>query len=96
VYHKALALKPTGGEALTGLGYAQLDRGKTAQAGALFNQVLEREHTNAPALFGLGEVYREQGRRDFAVQTFRQYLKLKPSGRDADIARRQIQQLTSR
>jgi regulator of sirC expression with transglutaminase-like and TPR domain len=46
-------------------------------------------------LFGLGEAYREQGRQEMALQAFKRYLSVAPTGRDADMARRQIRQLGS-
>jgi tetratricopeptide (TPR) repeat protein len=95
LYRRALAEQPRAPEALTGLAYTCLDRGQATKSIALFKQALAGDRAFAPALFGLGEAYRDQGRVDLAVDAFRQYVSLKPSGRDSDAARRQIQQLAS-
>jgi tetratricopeptide (TPR) repeat protein len=95
LYEKALAARSGGAEALTGLGYCELDRGRASKAVSLFKQALAHHPSHGPALFGLGEAYREQGLRAMAVQSFKRYLAVSPAGRDADVARRQLRQLGS-
>jgi hypothetical protein len=94
LYHEVLAARPGDAAALTGLAYVQLDRGRIPDAVSTFKQALGHDERYTPALFGLGEAYREQGRRDLAVQAFQAYLAREPAGRDAAAARRQIQQLS--
>jgi tetratricopeptide (TPR) repeat protein len=95
LYQQALAQQPAGADALTGLAYVHLDRGQAGKAISLFKQVLAHDGQHAPALFGLGEAYREQGQRQAALEAFKQYLAAQPAGPDAEIAKRQIQQLAS-
>ena len=95
LYQEAVAQRPTGAEALTGLAYAYLDRGQTVTAVALFKRALAAPHGHPPALFGLGEAYGEQGDRDAALAVFKRYLARYPSGQEAEMARRQIEQLSS-
>ena len=58
-----------------------------------FKHALDQDGSNARAVFGLAESYRQQGNRSAALATFKRFLKLQPSGGDADIARRLIQDL---
>jgi hypothetical protein len=95
LFEQALADQPDGIDALVGLAYAQLDRGKMLEAIASFKQALDQDGSHARAVFGLAESYRQQGNRSAALGTFKRYLKLQPSGADADIARRLVQDLNA-
>ena len=59
-----------------------------------FKRALDRDGSQAHAVFGLAESYRQQGNQSAALATFKRFLKLQPSGSDADIARRLIQDLS--
>jgi predicted Zn finger-like uncharacterized protein len=91
LYEQALGLRPTGAEALAGLGYAALDVGHKKQALVFFKRSVSQRPPFPPALFGLGEVYREQGRDALALEQYRRYVDLDPAGVDVLAARRQIE-----
>ena len=94
LFEQALAEQPDGVEALVGLAYAQLDRGKMQEAIGSFKRALDRDGSQAHAVFGLAESYRQLGNRSAALAAFKRFLKLQPSGGDADIARRLVQDLS--
>jgi hypothetical protein len=93
LFEEASKLRPDGVAALTGMGYGWLDLGDAKRAASLFQQAMLKDGHYAPALFGLGEAYRELGRKGEAVTAFRLYLNRFPSSREANAARRQIEQL---
>jgi hypothetical protein len=93
LYEQALAETPDGTSALIGLAYVHLDRGKLTQAIALFQRALEQDHDDTSALFGLAESHRQAGDRGAARAEFKQFLTLQPTGADADLARRLVQEL---
>jgi Tetratricopeptide repeat len=95
LFEQALAEQPDGIDALVGLAYAQLDRGKMQEAIGSFKRALAEGGGHARAVFGLAESYRQQGNRAAALATFKRFLKLQPSGGDADIARRLVQDLNA-
>jgi hypothetical protein len=95
LFEEAYKLRPDGVAALTGLGYGWLDRGDARKAAAMFQQAMVKDGNFAPALFGLGEAYREQGRKNEALTAFRLYVTRHPNSREANAARRQIEQLNS-
>jgi predicted Zn finger-like uncharacterized protein len=92
LYERALELRPTGPEAMTGLGFVMLDRGKADLAVGYF----KRAGGHAPAVFGLAEAYRALGETAGAVQSYERYLALSPGGADASAARRQLKTLQAR
>jgi hypothetical protein len=93
LFEQALADQPDDVEALVGMGYVQLDRGKVKEAIASLERALDRDGSNARAAFGLAESYRQQGNRSAALTNFKRFLKLQPSGGDADLARRLVRDL---
>ncbi len=95
LFEQALAEQPDGIDALVGLAYAQLDRGKMQDAAGSFKKALDQDGSHARAVFGLAESYRQQGNRSAALATFKRFIKLQPSGADADIARRLVQDLSA-
>jgi len=95
MYTQALAAKPDGAGALTGLAYVQLERQHHFKAIEMFRRVLNAQPTYGPALFGIAESYRGRGDNAQALTAYRQYLNVSPSGADAPAARRQIKDLES-
>ncbi|HEY0713163.1 MAG TPA: tetratricopeptide repeat protein, partial [Polyangia bacterium] len=92
IYERALALKPGAPDALTGIAYAHLDRGRTGPAIEYFNRA-SAGTPHAPALFGLGQAYRAAGDYNRARETYRRYLSLFPSGPEASAAERQLRSM---
>jgi predicted Zn finger-like uncharacterized protein len=90
LYEAALKLQPGGAEALTGLGYVALDRAQTAQAFAYFKKALASNPSLGPAVFGLAEAHRAAGDEESALEQYRRYVNVDPSGTDVQAARRQI------
>jgi hypothetical protein len=96
LYEQALGLRPAGAAALAGLGYTALDVGHKKEALLYFKRAIAGSASFAPAVFGLGEVYREQGKDQLALENYRRYVELAPSGVDVLAARRQIEILEAR
>jgi tetratricopeptide (TPR) repeat protein len=95
LFERALAETPDGTSALVGLAYVHLDRGRVQQAIALFQRALGQDRGNPQALFGLAECHRQEGNQRAALDEFNAFLALQPTGSDADIARRLVQELTN-
>lgn len=95
LYNQALAGKPDGVAALTGVAYVLLDRQRHYKAIETFRRVLDAQPTYGPALFGIAESYRARGDAALALAAYRQYLSISPSGADAPAARRQVKDLES-
>jgi len=95
LYTQALAAKPDGAGALTGLAYVLLERQRHFKAIEMFRRVLDSQPTYGPALFGIAESYRARGDTAQALAAYRQYMVISPSGADAPAARRQIKDLES-
>lgn len=94
LYDQALALRSNGPEAITGLGYVNLDRGRGDIAIGYFKRALSASY--APAAFALGEAHRQGGDTEQAVAHYEKYLQLAPSGSDAAAARRQLRALQAK
>jgi tetratricopeptide (TPR) repeat protein len=95
LYERALGLRPGAPEAVTGLGYVMLDRGRPDLAATYFQRALARAPLPA-AIFGLAETQRATGALDDARESYRRYLAVAPGGPDAAPARRQLATLEAR
>ncbi len=91
-YEAALRLRKDGLEAISGLGYVMLDRGRVPLAMAHFKRVLSVT-PYGPALFGLAEAHRALGDDGAALEAYQRYLAVNPAGAESIAARRQIQLL---
>jgi tetratricopeptide (TPR) repeat protein len=96
LYERAIKLRPGGAEALAGLGYIALDRGRTPQAFSYFKRSLAHRPGFGTALFGLAESYRATGDDEIALEHYRRYLAADPGGTDAQAARQHIKTLEGR
>jgi hypothetical protein len=94
LYDQALALRPTGPEAIAGLGYVNLDRGRGDIAIGYFKRALASSYPGAA--YGHGEAHRQGGDSEQALAHYEKYLQLAPSGPDAAAARRQIKALQAK
>jgi predicted Zn finger-like uncharacterized protein len=94
LYERALDVRPGGVEALTGLGYCHLDRKEFARAQASFRAALGVSARYGDAIIGLAEAYRFQGQNDAALEQYQRYLAAQPNGPKAEMARRQVKNLT--
>ncbi len=87
-FEAALRSRASGAEALTGLGYVLLNEGNAQGAARQFSSAAS--NGNGDALIGLGDAYRRLGQREQALEAYRRYLQILPSGSHASVARRQI------
>lgn len=92
----AMALRPEGSEAITGLGFVELDAGNPSVAIAHFRRVLSINPRYSEAYIGLGEAYSRQGNYEAALRAYRDYLHVNPGGSRARMAQNQIEQLERR
>ena len=90
-YEAALAQRPSGSEALNGMGNVLLQTGDANGAAARFRQAASQGY--GEAYIGLGRAYRRLGRSSDAIASFERYLQRMPSGPHASVARRQIEEL---
>ena len=95
-YQQALAVQSTGSEALTGLGFVELDQSAVGTAISRFRQALASNPRYSEAYIGLGEAYSHQRSYGQAVQAYQQYLAINPGGSRSEMARRQIESLQER
>jgi len=82
-YSKALEQKPTGVEALTGMGYCYLNGKQFASAFSKFRSALAVSQRFEPALAGVAETYQQQGNREQAVEAWQKYLEAYPGSAKA-------------
>jgi len=90
------AAKGNAPPALAAQGYVALNHHQPTKAIALFKRALASTPNNGTALFGLAEAYRTANQHPAALQAYRRYVELLPSGPDAGSARFQIRNLESK
>jgi len=93
---QASLAKPNAPPALAAQGYVALNHRQPAKAIGLFKRALASNPNNGTALFGLAEAYRTANQHPAALQAYRRYVELLPSGPDAGSARFQIRTLESK
>ncbi|WP_224371132.1 serine/threonine-protein kinase [Hyalangium versicolor] len=96
-YRAALKIRPDSVEAKEGLGFSLVlgNTGKESneQAAKLLQEVVTEDILNARAWFSLGMALQGLQREDEAVEAYKKYLLLEPSGRFASDARIALKQL---
>ncbi|HEX6837081.1 MAG TPA: tetratricopeptide repeat protein [Polyangia bacterium] len=93
LYDKALALKPSGIEAIMGLGYCDLDGEKFSSAVDHFKHAMAIAPSYGDAIIGLAEAYKLRGDRHEALNWYKQYLIAQPNGPKATMAKNNIRDL---
>jgi predicted Zn finger-like uncharacterized protein len=93
IYEKALQQNPQGVEALTGLGYCDLDGERFLGALDHFKQALTVVPEYGEALMGLAEAYKVRGDKAHAVEFYKRYLKAQPGGPKASMAQKNVRDL---
>jgi tetratricopeptide (TPR) repeat protein len=93
LYDKALSLRPSGLEAIMGLGYCDLDGEKFSSAVDHFKRALALSPSYGDAIIGLAEAYKLRGDRHEALNWYKQYLASQPSGPKATMAKNNIRDL---
>ena len=96
LYDKALTLRPTGLEAIMGLGYCDLDGEKFSSAVDHFKRALALSPSYGDAIIGLAEAYKLRGDRHEALNWYKQYLSSQPTGPKATMAKNNIRDLEPR
>jgi hypothetical protein len=76
-----------------GLGKCALETGRLDAAIEHYNNALGKATNYGPAIFGLAKTYRARGDKERALQQYRRYLELYPSGGAAGVARDSIARL---
>jgi predicted Zn finger-like uncharacterized protein len=89
-YQRALELKSTNVEALTGAGFCHLDGGQFASAYSKFNAALAISPRFERALWGMAEAYQQQGNDARAIEAYQRYLDAYPG---SAAAKKQLQRL---
>jgi predicted Zn finger-like uncharacterized protein len=92
----ASAAKSGAPQTLAAQGYVALNHHQPSRAIPLFKRALASNPNNGTALFGLAEAYRSAGHIAPALQAYRRYVELLPSGPDAGSARHSIRVLESK
>jgi serine/threonine-protein kinase len=96
-YRVALKLDPGSVEAKDGLGFSLVlgrnDKSSNAEAVKLLQDVVAAESFNARAWFALGMALQATKEEDEAIEAYKKYLVLEPSGRFATDARIALKQL---
>jgi cytochrome c-type biogenesis protein CcmH/NrfG len=98
-YRKALKAKPSSSEAKEGLGFS-LVMGSTndsafREAVRVLQDVVKDKDTNARAWFSLGMALQATSQNNQAVQAYKKYLALEPSGKFSADVRLALKQLGS-
>lgn len=92
-YEKALDARPSGVEALVGVGYCHLDAGQYGRAEANFRAALGVSPRYGDALIGMAETARFQKQHDKAIDYYQKYLDNHPTGQHAAMAKKWIEKL---
>jgi len=90
-YEEALALRASGSEASTGLGYALLSQGKSREAIAHFERAARNGY--AEASIGLGDAHKKSGDKELARKAYQNYLDRLPGGARVGYATKQLELL---
>lgn len=93
LYDRALEAEPGGIEAVTGIGYCEIDSEKYSAAVDQFKRALALRPGYGEALIGLAEAYKLRGDRTEAVKWYQAYLDKLPHGSKAALARNNLQSL---
>jgi predicted Zn finger-like uncharacterized protein len=96
LFEQVLEQTPGNLDAICGLAACHRDRGASGQAITLYRRALGMNPVFGPALYGLADAFKAQGQNEQALKYFRQYLASNPSGREAEAARRAIDDLSVR
>jgi tetratricopeptide (TPR) repeat protein len=92
LFEAVLERQPGNIDAMSGIGYCHLDRGNKGQAISWFRRALGGgTGSYGPAIIGLAETYKAQGQKAEALKWYRRYLEVHPGGRDAALARSNVQ-----
>jgi predicted Zn finger-like uncharacterized protein len=83
LYQQALDGNPAGTDALAGIGYCQLDAKQFSSAYSKFSAALAVDPHNESALAGIAEMYQQQGKKDRAIEAWKNYQAVFPGSAKA-------------
>lgn len=92
-YQQALALDPANPNVRTDMAICYYQLGQPDKAVREIKEVLSKKSDFAPAYFHLGLVYESQNKLKEAQRAWEKFLKLEPSGENADLIRQQLNEL---
>jgi tetratricopeptide (TPR) repeat protein len=87
---QALTAKPNHPEALSSLGWCDVDEGKHQRAINYFRRALSRSDGYADARYGLGVALERSGQKSAAKKVYQDYLQKHPRGRRKRIVERKV------
>ncbi len=93
MYDRALVMNPRGLEAVTGLGYCDLDQERFSSAVDRFRRALEIAPDHGEAVIGMAEAFKVRGDRVQALEFYKRYLRTQPGGSKADMAQKNVRDL---
>jgi len=93
LFQRVLDREPRSSEALTGLGWAELNSGNPAGAKRKFKDALEANPSFGDAYIGLGHAQRQLGKPRKALDAYETYLENFPGGSKSSIAEYQRDEL---
>jgi predicted Zn finger-like uncharacterized protein len=93
LYNKAAVLNPASLEPLAGKAFCMLDMGNVDAAIRGFEEVLEKNPRYSDAFIGIAEAFKEKGNNKKAVEYYKKYLDVLPSGPEASVAQTNIERL---
>ncbi len=93
LYEQAQELEPEDPDIFVGIGWCYVDLEQPAAAISSFKNALRLAPRLSDAHFGLAEAYRNKGDKANAAKHYREFLDILPSGEDAEVARRMLEQL---
>ncbi len=93
-FRKAIQAKPEYEGAYSNLGWVFFRQGKLGEALEYFQEAVRRKADSAYAHFGVGRVLQRTGRLEEAMQEYRIVLRLNPDHKSAQIALREVTEIT--
>ncbi|MDP2341259.1 MAG: zinc-ribbon domain-containing protein [Deltaproteobacteria bacterium] len=90
---KAVTMRPDVARPWLKLGWAAMDTGRHGEAQRAFKRALDVDSSLSEAQFGLAEALSFGGKKPEALAAYKAYLAMDPSGKEANIAKRAIEQL---
>lgn len=92
-FQTAVERAPTNPEALSGLGWALVELGRSKAAISRFKEARQADSSHGDAYMGMARAQRNLGRYREALETYQSYLDAFPNGSKASIAEYQSEQL---
>ena len=92
-YQQYLVINPSNSDVRVDMGIAYFEKGDTESAISHFNQVIEANPEHVKVWFNLGFVLSLSGKTEDAIKAWKKYLKLEPTGQNAEYVNSQLKEL---